>query len=408
MTEKDSARLMEFYARGRKEKNFEFGVTKALEAILASPQFLFRVEETPAFARARAGGYRLGDYELASRLSFFLWGTGPDAELLKLAGQGRLALPGALAKQARRMLLAPRADALATRFASQWLRLQDLDRVMPDPILYPYADQTLSLALRKETELFFESLVREDRGLLDLLTADYTYANERVARHYGIANVTGNQFRRVTVPDERRGILGHGSVLTLTSIADRTSPVMRGKWVMEVLLGSPPPPPPPNVPALEETKGTTDTGRTLSVRERMEQHRSNPACTSCHRVIDPLGLALENFDATGKWRVKDGGAAVDAGGQLFDGTSIDGPGGTAQRGAAPQGRVPAQLHAQPDDLRARAPGRGRGHAGGAQDHPRGRSAGLPDQRVRHGDCRLERVPDDTHARRRRPPRNAPY
>jgi hypothetical protein len=320
VTDKDAARLMAFYARGRKEKNFEFGVTKALEAILASPQFLFRVEEKPVRGR-------LGDYELASRLSFFLWGTGPDAALLKLAGQGRLSQPGALAKQARRMLLAPRADALATRFAAQWLRLQDLDRVMPDPIRYPYADHTLSLALRTETELFFESLVREDRGLLDLLTADYTYANERVARHYGIANVTGNQFRRVPVPEPRRGILGHGSVLTLTSIADRTSPVMRGKWVMEVLLGSPPPPPPPNVPALEETRGTTETGRTLSVRERMEQHRSNPACTSCHRVIDPLGLALENFDATGKWRVKDGGAAVDAGGQLFDGTSIEGPAG---------------------------------------------------------------------------------
>jgi cytochrome c5 len=334
VTQKDAARLMAFYERGRKERNVEFGVTKALEAILASPQFLFRIEETPGIGSREArrsskseGGYRLGDYELASRLSFFLWGTGPDAELLKLAGQGRLSLPGVLAKQARRMLTASRADALATRFASQWLRLQDLERVMPDPILYPYADQTLSLALRKETELFFESLVRDDRGLLDLLTADYTYANERVARHYGIPNVTGNQFRRVTVPEHRRGILGHGSVLTLTSIADRTSPVMRGKWVMEVLLGSPPPPPPPNVPALEETKGTTDTGRTLSVRERMEQHRGNPACASCHRVIDPLGLALENFDATGRWRVKDGGAPVDAGGQLFDGTSIEGPAG---------------------------------------------------------------------------------
>jgi hypothetical protein len=324
VSEKDAARLMSFYARGRKEKNFEFGVTKALEAILASPQFLFRVEESPGPLTA---SHHLSDYELATRLSFFLWGTGPDAELLKLAGQGRLSIAGGLTRQTKRMLAAPRADALATRFASQWLRLQDLERVIPDPILYPYSDQTLSLALRKETELFVESLVREDRSLFDLLTADYTYANERVARHYGIPNVTGNAFQRVTVPEARRGILGHGSVLTLTSIADRTSPVMRGKWVMEVLLGSPPPPPPPNVPALEETKGTTETGRTLSVRERMEQHRSNPACTSCHRVIDPLGLALENFDATGKWRLKDGGAAVDAGGQLFDGTTIDGPAG---------------------------------------------------------------------------------
>lgn len=335
VAEKDLARLMSFYARGRKDKNFEFGITKALEAMLASPQFLLRVEESPVSLPRRSstseGGttsnYRLGQYELASRLSFFLWGTGPDAELLKVAGGGGLSLPGAMTKQAKRMLASPRAEALSTRFASQWLRLQDLERVIPDPILYPYSDQTLSLALKKETELFFDSLVREDRSVLELLTADYTFVNERVARHYGIPNVTGPAFRRVTLPEERRGILGHGSVLTLTSIADRTSPVMRGKWVMEVLLGSPPPPPPPNVPALEETKGTTDTGAALSVRQRMEQHRSNPACASCHKVIDPLGLSLEPFDATGKWRVKDGGSAVDPTGVLYDGTSINGPAG---------------------------------------------------------------------------------
>ena len=335
VAEKDLARLMSFYARGRKDKNFEFGITKALEAMLASPQFLLRVEEQPVSRPRRSStsegrttsNYRLGEYELASRLSFFLWGTGPDAELLKVAGRGGLSLPGAMTKQAKRMLASPRAEALSTRFASQWLRLQDLERVIPDPILYPYSDQTLSLALKKETELFFDSLVREDRSVLELLTADYTFVNERVARHYGIPNVTGPAFRRVTLPEERRGILGHGSVLTLTSIADRTSPVMRGKWVMEVLLGSPPPPPPPNVPALEETKGTTDTGAALSVRQRMEQHRSNPACTSCHKVIDPLGLALEPFDATGKWRVKDGGSAVDPTGVLYDGTAINGPAG---------------------------------------------------------------------------------
>ena len=336
---KDHARLMTFYARGRKEKNFEAGVTKALEAILASPQFVFRVEESPRLHSASAlprqgdggqsgeAGYRLGDYELASRVSFFLWGRGPDAELLKAAGQGRLGLPGALTRQVRRMLTAPDADALATRFAAQWLRLQDLEKVIPDPILYPYSDQTLSLALKKETELFFNSIVREDRSVLDLLTADYSYANERVARHYGIPNVTGSEFRRVTLPAARRGILGQGSILTLTSIAERTSPVQRGKWVMEVLLGSPPPPPPPNVPALEETNATADSGRILSVRERMEQHRGNPQCTSCHRVIDPLGLALENFDATGKWRIRDGGIAVDTKGQLFDGAAIEGPDG---------------------------------------------------------------------------------
>ena len=325
VSEKDFDRLMTFYARGRGERNFEYGITKALEAILASPQFLFRIEETPA--RLTGNTYRLGDYELASRLSFFLWGGGPDEMLLKAADQGRLSAPGALMKQAQRMLKDPRADALATRFAAQWLRLQDLERTTPDPILFPYADQTLSIALKRETELLFESLVRDDRSLLELLTADYTFVNERIARHYGIANVTGTEFRRVTVPEYRRGILGHGSVLTLTSIADRTSPVMRGKWVMEVLLGSPPPPPPPNVPALEETKGTNASGRVLSVRERMEQHRSNPACSACHRVIDPLGLALENFDATGKWRTKDGMVTVDAAGTLYDGSGIDGPAG---------------------------------------------------------------------------------
>jgi hypothetical protein len=319
VSEKDQARLMTFYQRGRADKNFEFGVSKALEAILASPQFVFRIED-----RGLTETYRLADYELASRLSFFLLGSGPDAELLKLAGQGRLGAPGVLSRQAKRLLALPQADALATRFAAQWLRLQDLERVIPDPIRYPYSDHTLSLALKKETELFFDSLVRDDRSVLDLLTADYTYVNERIARHYGIANVTGSEFRRVALPADRRGILGHGSVLTLTSIADRTSPVMRGKWVMEVLLGSPPPPPPPNVPALEETKGTSDSGRALTVRERMEQHRSNPQCTSCHRVIDPLGLALENFDATGKWRVRDGAMAVDTSGDLFDGTSVTG------------------------------------------------------------------------------------
>ena len=293
VNDRDFERLMAFYARGRADRNFEYGITKALEAILASPQFVFRVEETPV--RTTTAGYRLGEYELASRLSFFLWGGGPDEELLKAAGQARLSAPGGLAKQAKRMMADPRADALSTRFASQWLRLQDLEHTTPDPILFPYADQTLSVALKRETELFFESLVRDDRSLLEFLTADYTFVNDRVARHYGIPNVVGSEFRRVTVPEYRRGILGHGSVLALTSIADRTSPVMRGKWVMEVLLGTPPPPPPPNVPALEETKGTNASGRVLSVRERMEQHRSNPACTSCHRVIDPLGPRTRKF-----------------------------------------------------------------------------------------------------------------
>ena len=324
-TEREITRLMAFYDTGRRDRTFEVGVTKAVEAVLASPQFLFRLENTPGTAKP-GQPYRLADVELASRLSFFLWAAGPDPALLAAATQGKLATPLQLEKQVGRMLADPRAEALATRFASQWLRLQDLDDVSPDPILYPYFDRTLSQALQKETELFVDSLVREDHSLLDLLTADYTFVNDRVARHYGLPGVNGPQFRRVTLPGERRGILGHGSVLTLTSIADRTSPVQRGKWILEVLLGSPPPAPPPNVPALEDTKGTSD-GKVLSVRERMEVHRKNPACQSCHKVIDPLGLALEHFDATGRYRIKDSGVPVDAVGDLYDGTRMDGEAG---------------------------------------------------------------------------------
>ena len=323
-TDREVARLMRFFDAGRQGRNFEAGVAKAVEAILASPQFLFRLEDTPATARP-GQPYRLADLELASRLSFFVWGGGPDPALVDVAARGRL--NGAvLEKQVARMLADPRAEALATRFAAQWLRLQDLDEVSPDPILYPYYDRTLAQALQKETELFVASLVRDDRSVLELLTADYSFVNERVARHYGIPGVTGPQFRRVTLPEPRRGLLGQGSILTLTSIADRTSPVQRGKWILEVLLGSPPPPPPPNVPALEETSGTSG-GKVLSVRERMEEHRKNPACTSCHKVIDPLGLALEHFDATGRYRIKDNEVPVDAVGDLYDGTRMDGAAG---------------------------------------------------------------------------------
>jgi hypothetical protein len=325
VNQKDFDRLMAFYADGRAEGDFETGVASSIEAILASPQFLFRLEPVPSSAVA-GRPYRLDDLALASRLSFFIWGSGPDAALLKAAGSGTLSTPLALDRQVKRMLADPRSDALANRFAAQWLRLADVEQILPDAILYPYFDRSLGRAMVKETELFFDSLVREDRGVLDLLTADHTFVNARLARHYGIPNITGNEFQRVTVSDERRGLLGKGSVLMLTSVADRTSPVMRGKWVMEVMLGSPPPPPPPNVPGLEETKATGAT-RMLTVRERMEEHRKNPACRSCHRVIDPLGLALENFDVTGKWRIKDNGAPVDPTGELYDGTPMDGPAG---------------------------------------------------------------------------------
>jgi hypothetical protein len=316
--------LMSFYERGRKQGDFEGGIRLAVQAILASPRFLFRIEQTPSALKA-GQTYRISDQDLASRLSFFIWGSMPDAELLKVAAAGTLRTPAMLDRQIKRLLADGRSETLATRFGAQWLRLQDVEKVRPDHHFYSYWDTTLSQAMVRETELFVDSLIREDRPVTDLLTADHTFVNERLAKHYGIPNILGNEYRRVTIADpNRRGVLGQGSVLLLTSIADRTSPVLRGKWVMEVLLGSPPPPPPPNVPLLEETKAV-DEGKTLSTRERMEQHRSNPSCNSCHRVIDPLGLALENFDVTGVWRIRDNGAAVDPVGDLYDGTRLDGP-----------------------------------------------------------------------------------
>jgi len=322
-TPSDVAGLMQFYDQGSESRGFEGGVRLALQAILASPHFIFRMEETPRDVRP-GEIYDIRDADLASRLSFFLWGTPPDDELVRLADAGRLANDDEVERQVRRMLADPRSEALATRFAAQWLRLQDLDKIRPDALSYPYYDQTLADAMHRETELLFDHIRSADRPITELLTADYTYVNERLARHYQIPGVIGTDFRQVQYPDaSRRGLLGHGSILTLTSHASRTSPVLRGKWVMEVLLGSPPPPPPPNVPDLEETEGADD-GRFLTVRERMEQHRANPACSSCHNVIDPIGLSFENFDVTGAWRARDGGNLVDAAGELYDGTVIDG------------------------------------------------------------------------------------
>jgi hypothetical protein len=325
-TAEDLQDALQFYAQGRSRGDFENGVRMALQSILVSPRFLFRLEHAPA-AGSAGGLVRIGDQDLASRLSFFLWGTGPDADLVKAAGQGTLRTAAGLERQVKRMLADPRAEALSTRFARQWLRLQDLEQIIPDYLSYPQYDDTLAKAMLRETELFFDSIVRDDRDVLDLLTADYTFVNERLAQHYGIPNVTGNAFRRVVVPDHRRGLVGHGSILTLTSVADRTSPVLRGKWVLEVLLGTPPPPPPPNVPALDDSVKGTHGGRLLSTRERMEEHRKNPACNNCHRVIDPLGLALENFDVTGAWRIKDNEVPVDSVGDLYDGTKMAGPAG---------------------------------------------------------------------------------
>jgi hypothetical protein len=319
---------MEFYARGRKTGDFENGVRLAVQSILVSPRFLFRLEQAPPNQLKNASGtYRIGDQELASRLSYFIWGSGPDADLVKAANAGSLRTSAGVEKQVRRMLADKRAEALSTRFASQWLRLQDLEKMIPDYLLFPQYDDTLAQSMIRETELFFDSLVREDHNVLDMLTADYTFVNERLAKHYGIANVTGSQFRRVQVPDYRRGLLGQGSILVSTSVADRTSPVLRGKWVMDVMLGTPPPPPPPDVPALDDSVKANEGGTMLSTRQRMEQHRKNPTCNACHRFIDPLGLSLENFDATGAWRIKDNEVAVDVVGDLYDGTKINGPAG---------------------------------------------------------------------------------
>ena len=324
-TAADLQDALKFYEQGRAKGGFEAGIRMAVQSILMSPRFLFRLEQQPAGIRAAA--YRISDEDLASRLSFFLWGTLPDAELLRAASLGTLKTTAGIEKQVRRMLSDTRSEALSTRFASQWLRLQDLDKIFPDYLLYPQYDEVLAHSMKRETELFFDSIVREDRDVKDLLTADYSFINERLAIHYNIPNITGSAFRRVTLPPYRRGLLGQGSILTLTSVADRTSPVQRGKWVMEVLLASPPPAPPPNVPALDDGVKVGEGGKLLTTRERMEEHRRNPQCTSCHKVIDPLGLALENFDVTGAYRIKDNEVPVDVVGDLYDGTRMEGPSG---------------------------------------------------------------------------------
>jgi len=320
--EHDTLDLMAFYTLGADEGGFEIGVRTALEAILSSPHFLYRMEREPS-ELAPGEVYRIADIDLASRLSFFLWGANPDEELLRLARSGELSRDTVLRAQTARMLLDPRSEALATRFAAQWLRLQDLEKVSPDAYWFPNYSRQLMEAMRRETEVFFDQLVRQDQSILELYRADYSYMNERLARHYGIDGVVGETFRRVSYPgEERKGIFGHGSVLVQTSLGNRTSPVLRGKWVMEVLLGTPPPPPPPDIPDLEETKGSSD-GVVLTTRQRLEIHRQNPTCASCHSFIDPIGLALDNFDVTGKWRTRENGVPLDTKSTFYDGTAIE-------------------------------------------------------------------------------------
>ena len=321
LTQQDKEGLLAFYTKAAAAGGFEDGVQAALQAMLASPRFEFRFERQPENAQP-GSDYQLDDYDLASRLSFFLWGSLPDDELLAQAKAHKLSDQKVLDREMKRMLADPRSEALATRFASQWLRLQDLDKVRPDAFWFPDYNQQLADAMRTETELFFNDIVKNDHSILDLFTANYTFVNERLARHYGIPNISGREFRRVEYPDgNRRGILGQGAILVQTSLANRTSPVLRGKWVMEVLLGSPPPPPPPNVPTLDETADAKD-GHPLTTRERVELHRKNPVCASCHKFMDPIGLALDNFDVTGRWRYRENGMLLDTQGILYDGTPI--------------------------------------------------------------------------------------
>jgi len=324
-TDGDVARLLEFYRAGRRRGGFERGIQTALDRILASPKFIFRVERDPQ-GLPPGTVYRISDLELASRLSFFLWSSIPDDELLRLAQAGRLHAPAVVDEQVRRMLADPKSDALVQNFAGQWLYLRNLKNFQPNSLEFPDFDDNLRFAMQRETELFFESIMREDRNVLDLMTADYTFLNERLARHYGIPNIYGSHFRRVTLADEtRRGLLGKGAILMVTSHADRTSPVVRGKWILDNLLNAPPPPPPPAVPPLDET--AVRQGKVLTMRERMEAHRKVQPCAGCHRIMDPIGLAMENFDAVGAWRTRDGGTLgtpIDASGELLDGTRVDG------------------------------------------------------------------------------------
>jgi hypothetical protein len=323
----DFRRVRRFYEAGRAERDFDLGIQRALERVLVSPQFLFRIEQEPAGAPP-GSVYGVSDLELASRLSFFLWSSIPDDELLDAAASGTLRQPEVLRRQVNRMLADPRSRSLVTNFAAQWLFLRDVETKDPDLYLFREFDEGVRAAFLRETELFLDSVLRENRSVLDLLTADYTFLNEALAKHYGIPNITGSHFRRVTLPEgsARKGLLGHGSILSITSYSTRTSPVLRGKYVLENLLASPPPPPPPDVPSLN----TERAGKPLSMKDAMQVHRASPACAGCHAKMDPIGFALENFDALGRWRAAENGLPLDVSSPLPDGTTVDGVDGVRQ------------------------------------------------------------------------------
>ncbi|HLK48129.1 MAG TPA: DUF1592 domain-containing protein [Bryobacteraceae bacterium] len=322
IADSDLKPLLVFYASGRRHGGFAAGIEAALRAVLVSPEFLFHIETDPP---GSPSVHRVSDLELASRLSFFLWSSIPDDELLNLAAQCRLSDPGELEHQVRRMLADSRSDALVKNFATQWLALSNLRFAGPNPRLFPEFDDGLRQLFRRETELFIEDIFREDRSVTDLWAANFSFLNERLARHYGIDGVQGDEFRRVDFADNRRGgLLGQGSILTVTSYATRTSVVLRGKWILENILGAPPPPPPPDIPSLPQPEKDQEM---LAVRRQMERHRSQAACASCHAVMDPLGFALDNYDAVGKWRTEEAGSLIDASARLPDGTEFEGPAG---------------------------------------------------------------------------------
>ena len=327
VTADDLRRARRFYEAGRAERDFDLGIQRALERVLVSPQFLFRIEQDPSGA-APGSIHRVGDFELASRLSFFLWSSMPDDELLDAAAAGTLRKPEVLRRQVTRMLADPRSRSLVTNFAAQWLFLRDVESKEPDVYLFRDFDEGVRAAFVRETELFLDSILRANRSVLELLTADYTFLNEPLAKHYGIPQITGSHFRRVTLPagSPRRGLLGQGSILSITSYSTRTSAVLRGKYVLDNLLASPPPPPPPNVPSLN----TEQSGKPLSMKEAMQAHRANPACAGCHAKMDPIGFALENFDALGRWRAEENGRPLEVTSALPDGTIVDGVEGVRQ------------------------------------------------------------------------------
>jgi hypothetical protein len=336
-TADDLSSLTDFYQSGRQEGNsFDSGIESALSRILADPKFIYRMEVEPATVKP-GQTYRISDLELASRLSFFLWSTRPDTELINLATQGKLKDPVVLDQQVRRMLKDPRSEALAINFAGQWLNLRGMQAVGPLPLLYPNFDDPLRQAERREVELLFNSVVSEDRNIVDLLTADYTYVNERLAKHYGIKGIYGSQFRKITLGpdmDVRRGLLGKAAILTTTAKPERTSPVTRGKWIMTNIIGVSPPDPPPDVPPFKAASSDTrGNGKAQSMRQRMEDHRAsigspaNAACVQCHRMMDPIGFSLENFDAIALWRTEDEGVPITKSEVVYDGTTVNGPAG---------------------------------------------------------------------------------